>query len=250
MSFHENAIADIATDDAIYIRIKQKLRKARNEADITLTHTCLQEFEALSAADSSRKWLADYYVAYVLLFQTRFLSDGVKSLPNIDKAIALLQKTLLKKKDFADGYILLAALYNNKMGAYKKDLDYLLELKKERDKLLKQAWKLDKKNPRYFLVKAEGIYHTPEEFDGGPEEAKPVFEKGLKCCPPENRPETAMPDWGSVDLLFWLGFIAEEEEKLEQAISCYERLLRYEPEHQYVRDDLLPKLRAKRNHAN
>ena len=46
-------------------------------------------------------------------------------------------------------------------------------------KTLSKQWQLDTLNPRPEYLIGVGVFHTPEQFGGGPVNAKPILEKSL-----------------------------------------------------------------------
>lgn len=238
--------------DTTFIQIKKDLLLAKNNGDTTGLNKCIASFKELSINSEQNKWLANYYVAYTMMYKTYFLNEKDERIILIDEAIKLCEQSLKERKNYPDFYILLGALYNLKLDIYKDDLEVLLKLKEKRDKYLRTAKKLDNKNPRYYLVEAQSIYYTPKEFGGGLLKAKSIFEHGLKLFSDSNsnNAESIYPDWGRTDLLFWLGHIAEEQDELAKAINYYKDILVYEPDYKYVRDDLLPSLEKKYKNQN
>ena len=61
---------------------------------------------------------------------------------------------------------------------------------------LEQARKLEPQNPRVYLVMANDLYYRPAIFGGGPEKAKPLYEKA-KALFATYQPATPLsPSWG------------------------------------------------------
>ena len=58
------------------------------------------------------------------------------------------------------------------------------------------AIKLDAKNPRAYLQKAQGIYFTPEMFGGGAKKAKPIYETAVEKFKTFKPASAIYPDWG------------------------------------------------------
>jgi len=61
---------------------------------------------------------------------------------------------------------------------------------------LQKALKLDPNNPRLYYLQGMGLFGTPEQFGGGKEKAKPVFEKAVQLYK-EQKVKPLYPDWGS-----------------------------------------------------
>ena len=60
---------------------------------------------------------------------------------------------------------------------------------------LKKGMELDPNNPRLYYLQAMGIFGTPEQFGGGKEKAKPIFEKAVTLFKSENS-KPLYPHWG------------------------------------------------------
>ena len=61
---------------------------------------------------------------------------------------------------------------------------------------LQKALKLDPNNPRLYYLQGMGLFGTPEQFGGGKEKAKPVFEKAVQLYK-DQKVKPLYPDWGS-----------------------------------------------------
>jgi hypothetical protein len=60
---------------------------------------------------------------------------------------------------------------------------------------LEKGLKLDSNNPRLYYLKGMSLFGTPEQFGGGKEKAKPLFEKAVQLYN-EKKPMPLYPDWG------------------------------------------------------
>jgi tetratricopeptide (TPR) repeat protein len=60
---------------------------------------------------------------------------------------------------------------------------------------LEKALKLDPNNPRLYYLRGMSLFGTPEQFGGGKDKAKPVFEKAVQLYK-EQKPKEFYPDWG------------------------------------------------------
>ena len=60
---------------------------------------------------------------------------------------------------------------------------------------LQKAIKLDPNNPRLYYLQGMSLFGTPEQFGGGKDKAKPVFEKAVQLYK-EQKPKPLYPDWG------------------------------------------------------
>ena len=60
---------------------------------------------------------------------------------------------------------------------------------------LKEGMKLDPNNPRLYYLQGESLFGTPEQFGGGKDKAKPVFEKAITLFKAA-QPKPLYPVWG------------------------------------------------------
>ena len=60
---------------------------------------------------------------------------------------------------------------------------------------LDKAMKLDPANPRLYYLQGMSLFGTPEQFGGGKDKAKPVFEKAVQLYK-ETKPKELYPRWG------------------------------------------------------
>ncbi len=60
---------------------------------------------------------------------------------------------------------------------------------------LQQAMQLDQNNPRLYYLQGMSLFNTPEQFGGGKDKAKPVFEKAVALFQAA-QPKPLYPHWG------------------------------------------------------
>jgi hypothetical protein len=61
---------------------------------------------------------------------------------------------------------------------------------------LQQGMRLDPNNPRLYYLQGMTLFNTPEQFGGGKEKAKPVFEKSLALFKAFKPKSDLYPTWG------------------------------------------------------
>jgi hypothetical protein len=66
----------------------------------------------------------------------------------------------------------------------------------EADMNFKKAIVADSLNPRPEYLIGVGVYYTPKQFGGGPENAKPILEKSWTKYQQFVRANDLMPNWG------------------------------------------------------
>ena len=74
----------------------------------------------------------------------------------------------------------------------------------EAQKALGEAIKLDPNNPRIYILQAEDLYFTPEQYGGDKKKAKETFLKAKELFK-INKPKTAIdPNWGESEADYFL----------------------------------------------
>jgi hypothetical protein len=70
--------------------------------------------------------------------------------------------------------------------------------------MIEKSKTLDPTNPRPVLLQAENTFYTPEQFGGGKDAAKPLFDQASKLDA-AFKPETEIsPNWGHGALGYFL----------------------------------------------
>lgn len=111
------------------------------------------------------------------------------------------------------------------------------------DGVQSKALSLDPENPRVWLLKGIGDFHTPEAYGGGVRPARAALERAATAFQ-RDAPPPPEPRWGRVDVHVWLGQVLQAAGEIDLAREQYERALELEPDHAWVRDGLLPSLKA------
>lgn len=60
---------------------------------------------------------------------------------------------------------------------------------------IEKGLKLDPNNPRLYYLQGQSLFNTPEQFGGGKDKAKPVFEKAVQLYK-QAKPKELYPRWG------------------------------------------------------
>lgn len=109
--------------------------------------------------------------------------------------------------------------------------------------LRSEALALDPENPRVWLLKGIGDFHTPKAYGGGVGPAREALERAVLAFQSDSPPPPE-PRWGRVDVHVWLGQVFQAAGEIDLAREQYERTLELEPDYAWVRDELLPSLEA------
>lgn len=95
-------------------------------------------------------------------------------------------------------------------------------------------------NPRAFLLEGIGQIYKPAMFGGGLDKAEENIKKALALFDAGKGKTEIM--WGHVDCYVWLGIIAKESGKKDEAKEYYNKALAMDPNSNWVKMRLLPEL--------
>lgn len=150
-------------------------------------------------------------------------------------------KTLGKDGEYkADAKALLGGLYGLKL-SYSSMMGMVLGPRSSG--LIEDAIELDPKSPIVWRVEANSKMYTPSMFGGNIDEAVQAFERSIALF--EEQPATLDNNWIYLDALVFAGQAYTKQGQTAKAIAVYEKVLKIEPNHSWVKSDLLPKARQK-----
>lgn len=152
--------------------------------------TLANNFERIGDAEKT-EWLPYYYAGLALS------TMGWKD-PNIDKdANADKIKSFCDKAEAIGKNAEICALRN--MAATQQMLvdpqSRWATYGKEAAAALQEGMKLDPDNPRLYYLQGMSVFGTPEQFGGGKDKAKPIFEKAVALFK-KAQPKPLYPRWG------------------------------------------------------
>lgn len=132
--------------------------------------------------------------------------------------------------------------------ANEKDPARLREILAPASLLLKQAAAAAPDNPRLLWVMGPNLWSTPPERGGGQEKALATYQKGLDGIREhkESTSDPLEPTWGEAELLVSLAWsnLNRTTPDLKAAQQDAQAALKLVPYWHYVRDILLPQIRA------
>ncbi len=151
------------------------------------------EFETL-AIEYPKRFEAKYYQALCLIFNSFDEKDKIKKDVQLDNAEKLLITAEKQNPQNAELYLLHTLCYQMKIDVdpQKRGYEFSRKASLEMDK----AVKIDSENPRYYFLKGQNVFYTPEQYGGGKEKAKPYFEKAEKLYKKAKRENVLDPVWG------------------------------------------------------
>ena len=150
--------------------------------------------------------------------------------PVLKKATAQLRSLLQAHPDFADGLVLLAAVYGLEMLRRPFKAVYLGP---RANKLIDRALALEPSNPRAYLMKGVAKFQTPGLLGGSVVEARRLLRQGLSNIQAQQSGPGAIR-WGLVDLHLWLGRVAAQEDRREREQHHYTSALALSPGNYWV----------------
>lgn len=149
------------------------------------------------------KWLPYYYAAYCNVVAALTEKDNSKKDALADKANELISKAeeiLGKQNSEIDVIKSMIATAHMTVDPQNRYMTYASEISGN----IEKAKSLDPTNPRPYLLEAQNKFFTPEQYGGGKEVAKTLFDKANELYS-TFKPETDLsPTWGKSSLDYFL----------------------------------------------
>lgn len=155
------------------------------------------DFQSLSAAferigDAEKTQWLPYYYAGLALTTAGWIDTKLDKDANYEKVKALCDRAdAIAKTSSICEIRNMAATQEMIVDPQSRWMTY----GKEASDHLKTGMDLDPNNPRLYYLQAMSIFNTPEQFGGGKEKAKPVFEKAVALFKSE-QVKPLYPHWG------------------------------------------------------
>ena len=175
-------------------KYEQAMKKTLSQFDSVKT---TQDYQSLSAnferiGDAEKTQWLPYYYAGLALTTAAWSDQAMDKDANAEKIKALCTKAeAIEKNSEICTLRNMAATQQMIVDPQSRWMTY----GQEAAAALKKGMELDPNNPRLYYLQAMGIFGTPEQFGGGKEKAKPVFEKAVALFKSEN-PKPLYPHWG------------------------------------------------------
>ena len=159
------------------------------------------DYQALAASfesigdEEKTQWLPYYYAALALT-NAGWASASLDKDENAEKVKALCDKADAITTDNADKAEILsirnmAATQQMLVDPQSRWMSYGQEASGD----LQKAMMLNPDNPRLYYLQGMSVFGTPEQFGGGKEKAKPIFERAVALYKTE-QPKPLYPHWG------------------------------------------------------
>lgn len=167
----------------------QQLGEAKTAEEMTAV---AQKFERIADAEKTQ-WLPYYYAAMIKARMSMMGFGGDKDVV-ADEAAALVEKAEAIEKNNSEilcikSLIATAKMLVNPQARY-------MEYGMKSGQYLEEAKKADANNPRPFMLQANNLKNTPEQFGGGCKTAKPLAEKALQLYASFKPVSAVHPSWG------------------------------------------------------
>ncbi len=181
------------------------------KTNISLTDSMMSKGNALDLANTFERianaekslWLPYYYASYCTITQAYMEKDNSKKDAIADKAQQLIDKadSILGKENSETSVIKsMIATTHMTVDPQSRYMTYGPQI----TEFLEKSKSLDSTNPRPVLVQAENTFYTPEQFGGGKDAAKPIFDHAAKLFD-AFKPETEIsPAWGKGAIQYFL----------------------------------------------
>lgn len=181
--------------------------------------------------------LISYYYGYTaFLIGTKKHETAAKYLEKGDKHIDEVLKTTPNN---ATAHAFKGSFIGFRIGMSKFKA---ISLGPESNRHLKKSLEIDPQNIQGTVDQANALYHTPKLFGGDKKEALQLYRKAMQLI---EKSGNTRGNWFYLNILTLTAQAHESLEQLPQAKAQYEKILRFEPEYKWVKNELLPALLKK-----
>ncbi len=195
-------------------------------------------FAALLAAEPDSPVL-NYWIALcgwrALPMVTETDKEAAKKL--CKESLAACDRVLAAKPKHADAIALKAALQALSLAF---NPNAAMSLGPEMIEAYGKAEALEPANARVQLLKGINTLHMPEFVGGGPDKAKPIFDRAITLADASAARDGGPADWGRADAHVWAGICASRANDWKAAAARFREALEIAPGHAWVSKRLLP----------
>ena len=211
--------ADESAIDSLIISLKEEQQEALNKAGVERFKGVKVKFERLSTF-GEKEWLINYYLAYNYYRMSTIVQNKDDSKKYIEEAKKLISKSIEQKDDFVESHALYSSILGFDIGL-KPHLGMTNGIKFGQE--IAKAYKLESKNPRFYLVDGIGALNTPPMFGGGVDKAIEKFRKAIELFEAEPEDKGIYPKWGKDEVYIWLGMVYEKKEEKSKVFNFTEK---------------------------
>ena len=203
----------------------------------------LSNFKAAFSKDNKdMKLLYEYALAEYGMIGYCLASKSCKDIDNrIEEAIKHVKQILDQDEDNSPAQALMGGLLAMKIGQSPAKAIFIGP---KSSSFIDDAVESDPNNPSAWVEMGNMRFHAPSLFGGDMKEAIECFKKAIELF--ERTPSRKKTSWLYLHAYAWLGKAYEELEEYDKAKSTYRRILEIEPRFQWVKQELVPQLAAKR----
>ncbi len=195
--------------------------------------------------DDSLAIFAHYYAASAaselanILHEMDDSDQNRKILEYVNYAIDHLEAATDRDETFAEGWLMLSAVYGQKMTVRPLQA---VSLGRKFNRAMSRARELAPDNPRVVLLRAITAYNLPRIVGGNKDRALEGLNRAARLFEEEVVEDPVLPSWGHEDTYARLGIVFLDRGNLEEARTAFERALEINPEFGWVKHTLLPSL--------
>jgi tetratricopeptide (TPR) repeat protein len=243
-----STLAFAQTDETALLKAKQTVQAAAISGDATMLKAAreLAQASVTQTTEPSKKAAALYFVGYANYSLVNLPSEKESKEQNTDAGIVALEEAVKLEPAFADAHALLGSLYGQKAGG---GMMAGMKYGQKSAVTMERAITLQPKNPRILMLEGVSLFFKPAMWGGDKQKALTNLQRACElaeqgACAAK---EATMPDWGHADVFAWKGvmFAKSDEADTDNAKAAYERALQLQPNYNWVKYVLLPKLSAK-----
>ncbi len=182
-------------------------------------------------AKDKNDFLGDY-ISGLAIFKMLTADSSFRSGDFLDSAIYFIERSISRKQDFSDSYVLLGSLYGLKITG---NFTRAISLGKKSEEAFEKAKQLDPSNPRIYYLYGTGLFFRPKSFGGSQEKAKHNFITALNFY----KKETNNPlSWGYLECKAFLGYAYEKTGFPDSAKIVYREILKEDSNYKWVKQQL------------
>ena len=240
--------ADLTRDSII--RIVTRIQRADYEGDRTALKSLHDQLTPIPADNK----LASRELYWRGFAMWRRAINGFNETPtptdlegDLIQGIADFRDSIARDPAFVEPKIGAGSSYGYMMYIHHKDQARVQELIQQSSPLLKESMAADPENPRLLWVLGPIRWSTPPERGGGQDKAFDLYNKGLEVIRKQKPASDPLePSWGEPELLMnraWSN-LNRTTPDLKAAEEDAQAALKIVPYWHYVRDILMPQIRA------
>ena len=186
-----------------------------------------------SSVDAKLELISYYYGYTAFLIGTKKYDTAQKYLERAEKHIEELLKLAPNN---ATAYAFKGSFIGFRIGMSKFKA---VSLGPESSQNLKRSLEIDPHNIQGNVDKANALYYTPKLFGGSKVEALKMLKKATILI--EKSGNTSQ-NWFYINVLTLTAQTYDKLNQLQQAKAAYEKIIRFEPDYKWVKNELYPEL--------